>query len=216
MDIRNYSDTILRFCLVVDLYRSSQSDTNQLRHAKELCSLLVSKSVEVANKMSGTDKKRKAEKDSSLDSAQRDSNVMNDSPDCVLDAGRMNEKLMSPATRALMCDEEPVTISEKEASVRVRTSQEKEDTDTSSEVYAEQENQILSNFRDHLMQLFNRGSINGKLIFLLERSYPLCINLERGDVFGFAGTNIQKANTDPSRKEPEDEEQSHGDSSLGS
>ncbi|XP_022552964.2 protein tesmin/TSO1-like CXC 7 isoform X2 [Brassica napus] len=143
-------------------YRSSQSDTNQLRHAKELCSLLVSKSVEVANKMS----------------------------DCVLDAGRMDEKPMSPATRALMCDEKPVTISEKEASVRVRTSQEKEDTDTSSEVYAEQENQILSNFRDHLMQLFNRGSING--------------------------TNIQKANTDPSRKEPEDEEQSHGDSSLGS
>nr|VDD26983.1 unnamed protein product [Brassica oleracea] len=162
-------------------YRSSQSDTNQLRHAKELCSLLVSKSVEVANKMSGTDKKRKAEKDSSLDSAQRDANVMNDSPDCVLDAGRMDEKPMSPATRALMCDEKPVTISEKEASVRVRTSQEKEDTDTSSEVYAEQENQILSNFRDHLMQLFNRGSINGKLIFLLERSYPLCINLERGD-----------------------------------
>ncbi|CAF2144546.1 unnamed protein product [Brassica napus] len=143
-------------------YRSSQSDTNQLRNAKELCSLLVSKSVEVANKMS----------------------------DCVLDAGRMDEKPMSPATRALMCDEEPVTISEKETSARVRTSQEKEDTGTSSEVYAEQEKQILSSFRDHLMQLLNRGSING--------------------------TNIQKANTDPSRKEPEDEEQSHGDSSLGS
>ncbi|CAG7895836.1 unnamed protein product [Brassica rapa] len=151
-----------RFCLVVDLYRSSQSDTNQLRHAKELCSLLVSKSVEVANKMS----------------------------DCVLDAGRMDEKPMSPATRALMCDEEPVTISEKETSARVRTSQEKEDTGTSSEVYAEQEKQILLSFKDHLMQLLNRGSING--------------------------TNIQKANTDPSRKEPEDEEQSHGDSSLGS
>ncbi|XP_009129946.1 protein tesmin/TSO1-like CXC 7 [Brassica rapa] len=143
-------------------YRSSQSDTNQLRHAKELCSLLVSKSVEVANKMS----------------------------DCVLDAGRMDEKPMSPATRALMCDEEPVTISEKETSARVRTSQEKEDTGTSSEVYAEQEKQILLSFKDHLMQLLNRGSING--------------------------TNIQKANTDPSRKEPEDEEQSHGDSSLGS
>ena len=93
--------------------------------------------------------------------------MMNDSPDCVLDAGRMDEKPMSPATRALMCDEEPVTISEKETSARVRTSQEKQDTGTSSEVYAEQEKQILSSFRDHLMQLVNRGSINGKLIFFL-------------------------------------------------
>ncbi|WZY79367.1 hypothetical protein YC2023_025751 [Brassica napus] len=88
---------------------------------------------------------------------------------------------MSPATRALMCDEEDVNISEKDTSARVRTSQEKEDTDTSSEVYAEQEKQILSSFRDHLMQLLNR-------------------------------TNIQKANTDPSRKEPEDKEQNNRDS----
>ena len=35
---------------------------------------------------------------------------------------------MSPATRALMCDEENVNISEKDTSARVRTSQEKEDT----------------------------------------------------------------------------------------
>ncbi|KAG2301329.1 hypothetical protein Bca52824_029980 [Brassica carinata] len=165
--------------------------TTQLRHVKELCSLLVSKSVEVANKMSGTDKKRKDEKDdTSLDPAQRDANVLNDSLDCVLDAVRTDEKPMSPATRALMCDEGLVNISEKEETwARVRTSQEKEDNDTSSEVYAEQEKQILSSFRDHLFQLFNRGSITGR--------------------------NIQKANTDPSRKEPEDEEPSHRDPSLG-
>ncbi|KAH0900025.1 hypothetical protein HID58_049593 [Brassica napus] len=67
---------------------------------------------------------------------------------------------MSPATRALMCDDEHVNISGKETSARVRTSQEKEDNDTSSEVYVEQEKLILSSFRDHLIQLLNRGSIN--------------------------------------------------------
>lgn len=92
---------------------------------------------------------------------------MNDSPDCVLDANRMDEKPLSPATRALMCDEEQMIISEKDtSSARVKTSQEKEDADTSSEVYLEQERQILSSFRDYLIQLSNRGSINGKLLFL--------------------------------------------------
>uniref|UniRef100_A0A1J3D3V3 Protein tesmin/TSO1-like CXC 7 n=2 Tax=Noccaea caerulescens TaxID=107243 RepID=A0A1J3D3V3_NOCCA len=107
---------------------------------------------------------------------------MNDSPDCVLDANRMDEKPLSPATRALMCDEEQMIISEKETSSRVKTSQEKEDADTSSEVYLEQERQILSSFRDYLIQLSNRGSING--------------------------THI-KTKTNPSKKEPEGEEQSH-------
>ncbi|KAF3540566.1 hypothetical protein F2Q69_00025038 [Brassica cretica] len=86
----------------------------------------------------------------------------------------MDEKPMSPATRALMCDDEHVNISGKETSARVRTSQEKEDNDTSSEVYVEQEKLILSSFRDHLIQLLNRGSING--------------------------TNFQITNTNPSRK----------------
>ncbi|KAF2599818.1 hypothetical protein F2Q68_00012262 [Brassica cretica] len=74
----------------------------------------------------------------------------------------MDEKPMSPATRALMCDDEHVNISGKETSARVRTSQEKEDNDTSSEVYVEQEKLILSSFRDHLIQLLNRGSINDR------------------------------------------------------
>lgn len=74
---------------------------------------------------------------------------------------------MSPATRALMCDDEHVFISEKETSAaRVKTSQEKEDAYTSSESYLEQERQILSSFRDYLIQFLNRGNIKGKLIII--------------------------------------------------
>ncbi|KAF3596213.1 hypothetical protein DY000_02026022 [Brassica cretica] len=167
-------------------YRSSLSNTIQPRHVKDLCTLLVATSLDVANKYS--DKRRKHEKDPSLDPAQRDANEINDSPDCVLDFTRMDEKPLCPATRALMCDDEHVITSEKETSARVKTSQEKEDADTSSEIYLEKERQILSSFRDFLIQLSNRGSIKG--------------------------TNI-KTNTNPSRKEPQDEEQSHRDSSLG-
>jgi hypothetical protein len=76
----------------------------------------------------------------------------------------MDEKPISPATRALMCDEEHEIGSEKETSARVKTSQEKEDTDTSSGIYLEQERQILSIFRDYLIQLSNRARINGKNI----------------------------------------------------
>ncbi|CAF2014274.1 unnamed protein product, partial [Brassica napus] len=168
-------------------YRSSLSNTIQPRHVKDLCTLLVATSLDVANKYS--DKRRKHEKDPSLDPAQRDANEINDSPDCVLDSTRMDEKPLSPATRALMCYDEHVITSEKETSAGVKTSQEKEDADTSSEIYLEKERQILSSFRDFLIQLSNRGSIK-------------------------AGTNI-KTNTNPSRKEPQDEEQSHRDSSLG-
>ncbi|ESQ32113.1 hypothetical protein EUTSA_v10004002mg [Eutrema salsugineum] len=147
-------------------YRSSLANTIQPHHVKELCSLLVSKSVDVANKLSGakceTNKRKKYDTDPSLDPAQRDANEINDSPDSVLDAGRMDEKPLSPATRALMCDDEHVISAEKETSARVKTSQEKEDADTSSEIYVEQERQILSSFRDYLIQLSNRGSINGR------------------------------------------------------
>lgn len=103
------------------------------------------------------------DKDRSLDPAQRDAKEINDSPDCVLDTCRVDEKPLSPATRALMCDEEHVITSEKVTLARVKTSQEKEDADTSSEIYLEQERQILSSFRDYLIQLSTRGSINGKL-----------------------------------------------------
>ncbi|XP_006287605.2 protein tesmin/TSO1-like CXC 7 [Capsella rubella] len=149
-------------------YRSSLSNTIQPHHVRELCSLLVSKSVDVAKKLSGakceTDKGRKYDKDPSVAPAQRHANEINDSPDCVLDANRMNEKPLSPATRALMCDEEHEMVSEKDTLTRVKTSQEKEDTNTSSEIYLEQEKQILSSFRDYLIQLSNRGSLNGKNI----------------------------------------------------
>lgn len=111
-----------------------------------------------------TDKRRKHEKDPSLDPAQRDANEINDSPDCVLDSTRMDEKPLSPATRALMCDDEHVITSEKETSAGVKTSQEKEEADTSSEIYLDKERQILSSFRDFLIELSNRGSIKGKLI----------------------------------------------------
>ncbi|KFK27822.1 hypothetical protein AALP_AA8G434300 [Arabis alpina] len=167
-------------------YRSSLSNTIQPHHVRELCSNLVLKAVDVANKMSGA-KYEANKKDPSLDPAQRDAKEVNDSPDCVLNASRMDEKPLSPATRALMCDEEHVITSEKETSARVKTSEEKEDADTSSEIYLEQERQILSSFRDYLIQLSTRGSING--------------------------TNI-KTNTNSSRRKPEDEEQSHRDSSL--
>lgn len=121
------------------------------------------------------------DKDRSLDTAQRDAKEINDSPDCVLDARRMDEKPLSPATRALMCDEEHVIILEKETSARVKSSQEKEDADTSSEIYLEQERQILSSFRDYLIQLSNRGSINGKLLFSFE-TVSFYRNLELEDV----------------------------------
>ncbi|CAH8363174.1 unnamed protein product [Eruca vesicaria subsp. sativa] len=164
-------------------YRSSLSNTIQPRHVKDLCALLVSRSVDVANK------RRTNEKDPSLDSAQSDANETNDSPDCVLDSTRMEEKPMSPATRALMCDDEHVIISEKETSAaRVKASQEKEDADTSSETYLEQERLILSSFRDYLIQFSNRGNIKG-------------MNIE--------------TKTNQSRKEPpEDEEQRHQNSGL--
>ena len=66
---------------------------------------------------------------------------------------------MCPETRALMCDDEHVNISGKETSARVRTSQEKEDNETSLEVYVEQEKLILSSFRDHLVELKRRWSL---------------------------------------------------------
>ncbi|KAF3564970.1 hypothetical protein DY000_02011305 [Brassica cretica] len=165
-------------------YRSSLSNTIQPRHVKDLCALLVTRSVDVANK------RRKNEKDSSLDPALIDANETNDSPDCVLDSTRMDEKPLSPATRALMCDDEDVIISEKETSAaRVKTSQEKEDADTSSESFVEQERQILSSFRDFLIQFSNRGNIKGMNI---------------------------KTKTNQSRKEPpEDEEQRNQHSGLG-
>ncbi|XP_048595357.1 protein tesmin/TSO1-like CXC 7 [Brassica napus] len=166
-------------------YRSSLSNTIQPRHVKDLCALLVTKSLDVANK------RRKSEKDPSLDPALRDANETNDSPDCVLDSTRMDEKPLSPATRALMCDDEDVIISEKETSAaRVKTSQEKEeDADTSSESFVEQERQILSSFRDFLIQFSNRGNIKGMNI---------------------------KTKTNQSRKEPpEDEEQRNQNSGLG-
>ncbi|XP_010493834.1 PREDICTED: protein tesmin/TSO1-like CXC 7 [Camelina sativa] len=143
-------------------YRSSLSNIIQPHHVRELCSLLVSKSVDVANKLSGAKCETNKRKDPSRDPAQRGANVINDSPDCVLDTNRIEEKPLSPATRALMCDEEHEIGSEKDTFARVKTSQEKEDTDTSSEVYLEQERQILSSFRDYLIQLSNRGSLNGR------------------------------------------------------
>ncbi|XP_056849448.1 protein tesmin/TSO1-like CXC 7 isoform X1 [Raphanus sativus] len=166
-------------------YRSSLSNTIQPRHAKDLCALLVTGSVDLANK------RRKNEEDPTLDPALRDDgNETNDSPDCVLDSDSVDEKPMSPATRALMCDDEHVFISEKETSAaRVKTSQEKEDAYTSSESYLEQERQILSSFRDYLIQFLNRGNIKGMDI---------------------------KTKTNPSRKEPPgDEEQRHINSGLG-
>ncbi|KAL0856251.1 hypothetical protein Bca101_061404 [Brassica carinata] len=165
-------------------YRSSLLNTIQPRHVKDLCALLVTRSVDVANK------RGKNEKEPSVDPALRDANETNDSPDCVLDSTSVDEKPMSPATRALMCDDEHVIISEKETSAaRVKTCQEKEDADTSSEAYLEQERQILSSFRDYLIQFSNRGNIKGM--------------------------NINNK-TNPCRKEPpEDEEQRHRNSDLG-
>lgn len=77
-----------------------------------------------------------------------------------------------------MCDEQNDIGSEKETSARVKRRQEKEGTDTSSVIYLEQERQILSSFRDYLIHLSNRASVNGKLAFNL-RSYPCrgCANL---------------------------------------
>lgn len=66
-----------------------------------------------------------------------------------------------------MCDDEHVITSEKDTSAGVKTSQEKEDIDTSSEIYLEKERQILSTFRDYLIQLSNRGSIKGKADYRL-------------------------------------------------
>lgn len=83
----------------------------------------------------------------------------------------MDEEPLSPTTRAFMCDEEHEIGSEKETSARVKTNQEKEDTETCSKVYLEQERQILSIFRDYIIQLSIRGSLNGKLPFSF-RWYP--------------------------------------------
>ncbi|KAG2316644.1 hypothetical protein Bca52824_019766 [Brassica carinata] len=81
------------------------------------------------------------------------------------------------------------TYRERDICARVKTCQEKEDADTSSEAYLEQERQILSSFRDYLIQFSNRGNIKGM--------------------------NINNK-TNPCRKEPpEDEEQRHRNSDLG-
>lgn len=52
MPIRNYH--LKDFCVTDYLYRSSMSNTIQPHHVRELCSNLVLKAVDVANKMSGT------------------------------------------------------------------------------------------------------------------------------------------------------------------
>ncbi|CAN8252302.1 unnamed protein product [Cochlearia groenlandica] len=161
-------------------YRSSLSNTIQLNHIKELCSLMVTKLVDVAKTL--PEKGKNNEKDPLLDSSRRDANAINDSPDCVLHTSRMDGTPLSPATRSLMCDDEHMIISEKEASTPVKTGE--EDKDIVSEIYLEQERQILLCFKDYLMQLSTCGNTNG--------------------------TNIN-TNT---RKEAEDEEQRHRDSSL--
>ncbi|XP_010519897.1 PREDICTED: protein tesmin/TSO1-like CXC 7 [Tarenaya hassleriana] len=199
-------------------YRSPLADAIQPHHVKELCSILVSVSMDVPNNFSGgsreTDKRiekdsmkhyRYASPDIAIDVLRGEDQAATKGDGSVPyqpDTG--DERHLSPATRALMCDEDRMIISKKVAEARVTETEEKQEAKANyrdsefSGVYAEKERHVLANFRDFLARLITYGSIKEKMSCTLARC-------ERRSKYHM---KIETA-MDLSSKEPEDGKQSH-------
>lgn len=73
--------------------------------------------------------------------------------------GQKGGRPMSPGTLALMCDEQDTMfMTSRDTSIPPRFPYKQ----NMSEVYAEQERCVLTEFRDYLRNLVNRGRIKGK------------------------------------------------------
>lgn len=84
------------------------------------------------------------------------------------DGGDMlNERPLSPGTRALMCDEEDSAFMQAgpQTGLASKSTVQKSNAYASTRIYAEQERLILTRFRDFLNRLITCGSIKGNCFF---------------------------------------------------
>ncbi|OMO91022.1 hypothetical protein COLO4_18678 [Corchorus olitorius] len=168
-------------------YRSPLADSLQSGHVKDLCSLLVLVSSEAgralaAERRSKVDpietnvslgqaglmsQKGNGAVNGATDKCNGDNNADTDRSDnSITDIDDMhNGRPLSPATRALMCDEEdaifmgagsPNLLADNTQNMTQKLPNGAECT----EVYAQQERFVLTKFRDFLNELITLGSIN--------------------------------------------------------
>ncbi|CAL9040895.1 protein tesmin/TSO1-like CXC 5 [Musa acuminata AAA Group] len=164
-------------------YRSLLADVVQPEHIRDLCKLLVMVSGEVAKTFADRKVQEKlAEKESQVESSlvpseqeidqrQKDADMQKASVDehssgipaektsmeeSESDCGdeQKGGRPMSPGTLALLCDEQDTVFMTSQATGTTPRSSNNHNT---SEVYAEQERCVLTEFRDYLLKLVTYG-----------------------------------------------------------
>ncbi|URE38379.1 Tesmin TSO1-like CXC domain containing protein [Musa troglodytarum] len=164
-------------------YRSLLADVVQPEHIRDLCKLLVMVSGEVAETFADRKVQEKlAEKESQVESSlvpsereidqrQKDADMQKASADehssgnpaektsmeeseSDCGDGQKGGRPMSPGTLALLCDEQDTVFMTSQATGTAPRSSNNYNT---SEVYAEQERCVLTEFRDYLLKLVTYG-----------------------------------------------------------
>ncbi|CAA0810573.1 Protein tesmin/TSO1-like CXC 5 [Striga hermonthica] len=157
------------FALSKPSYRSPLDGILQLQHVKDFCTLLVELSAEAAQKFS-----KENQTDSASDVTEPEPAQISSSHDIKDHQNQENgesngfdihkERPLSPATLALMCDEQdtafmvenaPSSIIESSPSMNMKSAS----TNGLDQLYVEQERLVLSRFRGFLNRIITCGSI---------------------------------------------------------
>ncbi|KAF8097772.1 hypothetical protein N665_0281s0035 [Sinapis alba] len=171
------------------VYRSLLADIIQPQDVKALCSVLVAVAGEAAKTLTDNRNEREDQTETSLASSAQDNSQGNKDVEMVAANGNQADKSgpecsnsdgadaskgnpLSPATMALMCDEQDtifmVAAAEPNGSVDpggCRTNSQEQ-----SEIYAEQERVVLTKFRDCLSRLISYAEIKeSKCSYLARR-----------------------------------------------
>ncbi|KAJ0251623.1 Protein tesmin/TSO1-like CXC 5 [Hirschfeldia incana] len=167
------------------VYRSLLADIIQPQDVKALCSVLVAVAGETAKTLTDKRNEREDQTETSLASSAQDTSQGNKDVEMVAADENQAEKSgaadgadaskgkpLSPATMALMCDEQDtmfmVAAAEPNGSVDpggCRTNSQEQ-----SEIYAEQERVVLTKFRDCLSRLISYSEIKeSKCAYLARR-----------------------------------------------
>ncbi|KAJ4708047.1 Protein tesmin/TSO1-like CXC 5 [Melia azedarach] len=177
--------------------RSPLADILQPQDMKELCSLLVIVSSEARKRLTenvgNTDRQKSITVASSIqdsEDSKKGNAVHNGAPDDRLSGNQMdvdgtsgsgsdagdllNERPLSPGTRALMCDEEDTVFMSAGPPTGLanhcKNTNQNSSGYESTRIYAEQERLILTGFRDFLNRLITCGSIKETMCSPLVKS----------------------------------------------
>ncbi|KAK6161843.1 hypothetical protein DH2020_001684 [Rehmannia glutinosa] len=172
-------------------YRSPLEGILQLQHVKDFCTLLVEVSAEAAQNLS-KEKKTSNKTDvieaelppvasSHEDSKDRqnqeneDRTSLSESDGCSI----QNRRPLSPATLALMCDEQDTTFMATKAPSMITESNPRADVKPMSmhvlnELYVEQERLVLTRFRNILNRIITCGSIEGDALSYFLTTASIC------------------------------------------